>query len=57
MVLISFPEMDVADNFYISGNHLEGILDTSERQMTQLWMEKHGLSQVGLYQFLKDCVD
>ena len=57
MVLISFPEMDVADNFYISGNHMDGILDTSERQMTQLWMEKHGLSQVGLYQFLKDCVD
>ena len=57
MVLISLPEMDVADSFDISGNHMEGILDTSERQMTQLWMEKHGLSQVGLYLFLKDCVD
>ena len=34
---------------------MEGNLGASERQMAQLWMEKHGLSQAGQDLFVKDC--
>ena len=49
--------MGTADNFDISGSHMEGNMGPSESQMAQLWMEKHGLSQAGLDHFLRDSID